>query len=663
MSSVAAKKPTPPELQRSFRGHRGAVTSVAVIPAPAPLTTARGATKVKSTPHSLIASGGMDGTVMLWSTNPTVRALRFTGHKGPVNDVCFYHTHNHYNPSGVTTSAAAAAGNLIASCSSDSTIRLWIPSVKGDSSVIKAHSASVRGICFSSSAAGNSPSPMLLSYSDDKSCKLWSVMTTKFMTSFLGHTNWVRAAAMSHGGSSSGVHFQDQGSSGGLLCASGGDDKVVHVWDPRACSRGSGATPQASKPGVPSQSTYASAAITHSLYYQHSPITALSFSPTNSNILASGAADGTVQVYDLRMTGEGTTPGKAQAGALLQHYGPGGAKSANTSYHVDAVSSLDFDPVVGSMLLSSSHDGTVKMWDLSEGFLYCTLTAHEGPVNKARFSPRFDLPQSSEYPMCSFATAGQDGKILSWDAVLPVRRSAVDSAEASRQQEAEEMTKLVSPSAPAPTTPSFVRPTTASTLRKARTDQQYAAQREESRPQTASGASPRGQRPSSARPTTADRPSTAPRQALRDVTASQRITTNQAVPAASDKQQHQLRDLPHDECYSVPEEASEGKGSAPAAAAPTSSGGEVQALSKLVESLQNQLTNLQTTSAEETRMLRQTIEQQETVNRQLLAQFEQALGFLVTQHGGVPSELGTPQPTNSEDTPNTTTDEVAVTSE
>jgi hypothetical protein len=480
-------------------------------------------------------------------------------------------------------------------------------------------------------------------------------MTTKFITSFLGHTNWVRAAAMSHGGSSSGVHFEDQGSSGGLLCASGGDDKVVHVWDPRACSRGSGATPQAAKPGIPSQATYASAAITHSLYYQHSPITALAFSPTNSNILASGAADGTVQVYDLRMTGEGATPGKAQAGALLQHCGPGGAKSANTSYHVDAVSSLDFDPVVGSMLLSSSHDGTVKMWDLSEGFLYCTLTAHEGPVNRARFSPRFDLPQSSEYPVCSFATAGQDGKILSWDAILPVRRSAVDSAEASRrQQEEEEMTKLVSPSAPAPTTPSFVRPTTASTLRKARTDQQYAAQREESRPQTSSGASPR-QRPPSARPTTADRPSTAPRQALRDVTANQRVSSQVPYsPAASDKQQ-QLRDLPHDECYSVPEEASEGKSSSPVAAPAVSNGGEVQALSKLVESLQNQLTNLQATSAEETRMLRQTIEQQETVNRQLLAQFEQALGFLVTQHGGVPSELGTPTPlpANPEDTPNT----------
>ena len=635
--SDSSSQPSAPQLQRSFRGHRGAVTSVAIIPAPAPLTTNRGQAlsprgDSKPSQHSLIASGSADGTVMLWSTNPTVRALRFAGHRGPVNDVCFYHTHSHYNPSGMATSAAAAAGNLIASCSSDSTIRLWIPSVKGDSSVIKAHSASVRGVCFSSSAAGNSPSPMLLSYSDDKSCKLWSVLTTKFITSFLGHTNWVRAAAMSHGGSSA-VHFEDSGSSGGMLCASGGDDKVVYVWDPRACSRGSGVSTAASKPGVPSQSAYASSAITHSLYYQHSPITALAFSPTNSNVLASGAADGTVQVYDLRMSGEKTgSAGRSQAGALLQHYGPGGGSgAANTNYHADAVTSLDFDPVVGSMLLSSSNDGTVKMWDLSEGFLYCTLTAHEGPALKARFSPQFSLPRSSEYPVCQFATAGRDGLVLSWESTLPIRKAAVEesaaAANATRGIEEPAMTKLVSPVAPAPTTPSFVRPTTSSSLRKARTDQQFAAQREESRPQTSSGV-----RASSARAASGARPqSAAPRAPLNEL-------TNRANSDTAKGGKKQLNNLHYDESYEL--EAVEGKGAATPQLPPApTEGTQVEVLSKMVESLQDQLTQLRTSSAEESRQLRHTIENQEAMNRQLLAQFEQALGFLVAQHGGVPAEL------------------------
>ncbi len=65
-------------------------------------------------------------------------------------------------------------GNLIASGSKDETIRLWENNIKGHSSTLKAHSASVRSVNFSSDGR------LLLSTSDDKSVKVWNVLDKRF---------------------------------------------------------------------------------------------------------------------------------------------------------------------------------------------------------------------------------------------------------------------------------------------------------------------------------------------------------------------------------------------------------------------------------------------------------------------------------------------------
>ena len=58
------------------------------------------------------------------SFKPQLRAFRFVGHKGPVN-------HVEYSPSG----------HLVGSASADRTVRLWLPSAKGESVCIKGHTA------------------------------------------------------------------------------------------------------------------------------------------------------------------------------------------------------------------------------------------------------------------------------------------------------------------------------------------------------------------------------------------------------------------------------------------------------------------------------------------------------------------------------------------
>lgn len=61
---------------------------------------------------------------------------------------------------------------------------------EGSSVQIKAHQAPVRSVQFSCDGQ------LLVSASDDKSVKIWSVNDRKFQYAFT-HTNWVRSAVFS----------------------------------------------------------------------------------------------------------------------------------------------------------------------------------------------------------------------------------------------------------------------------------------------------------------------------------------------------------------------------------------------------------------------------------------------------------------------------------
>jgi len=59
---------------------------------------------------------------------------------------------------------------------------------KGESTVFKAHTATVRSVDFSSDGLN------LLTCSDDKTIKVWAVHRQKFQFSLTQHMNWVRSA-------------------------------------------------------------------------------------------------------------------------------------------------------------------------------------------------------------------------------------------------------------------------------------------------------------------------------------------------------------------------------------------------------------------------------------------------------------------------------------
>ena len=61
-------------------------------------------------------------------------------------------------------------GDLLASASKDNTVRLWIPSAKGESKTLKGHTAPVRSVSFSSDQTS------LITASDDKTAKVITIL-------------------------------------------------------------------------------------------------------------------------------------------------------------------------------------------------------------------------------------------------------------------------------------------------------------------------------------------------------------------------------------------------------------------------------------------------------------------------------------------------------
>ena len=283
-------------------------------------------------------------------------------------------------------------GTLLASCSTDLTIKLWDPSDEYKNiRTLPGHDHSVSAVRFIPSGAAGAPlsGNLLVSASRDNTLRIWDVTTGYCVKTLRGHTDWVRDVAASFDGRWLLSVGNDQ--TGRLWDASSGENKIVflgHEHTIECC-------------------TFAPAAT----YVHLAALAGYKKPPSASSsgeFLATGSRDKTIRIWDSRGTVIKTLVG-----------------------HDNWIRGLVFHPG-GKFLLSVSDDYTIRCWDLTEeGRCVKVIQAHEHFVSSVRWVPNriksVETPQVNgavngvgkeegvkESIQCVLATASVDKSVRVW---------------------------------------------------------------------------------------------------------------------------------------------------------------------------------------------------------------------------------------------------------
>jgi platelet-activating factor acetylhydrolase IB subunit alpha len=303
--------------RHTLESHRDAVQCVAFHPV-----------------FSSLASGSEDYSIKIWDWELGELERTVKGHTRAVLDVDF---------------GGPRGGTLLASCSSDLTIKLWDPSDEYKNiRTLPGHDHSVSAVRFVPSGAAASPSSgnLLVSASRDKTLRIWDVSTGYCVKTIRGHNEWVRDVSPSFDG---------------RWLVSAGVDQTARLWDAgsgelKATLLGHDHTIECCVFAPPASYVHLAALAG----VKKPPV-----SSSSAEYIATGSRDKSIKIWDARGTLIKTLLG-----------------------HDNWVKGLVFHPG-GKYLLSVSDDKTLRCWDLEqEGKLVKTLDdAHGHFVSCIRWAP------------------------------------------------------------------------------------------------------------------------------------------------------------------------------------------------------------------------------------------------------------------------------------
>jgi len=246
---------------------------------------------------------------------------RLTGHSAPVKDAAF-----------------SGDGQVLASASTDMTVRLWMTMSGQPLHILRRHSNGVNAVAFSANGR------LLASGGADQTIFIFDMMDSTGSTALNGHTNEITSVVF-----------------GGDLLASGGWDNTVRLWDSiekRELSvitlpdwvRGLAVSPDekyfaaACKNGTVYLIEFVTGEVIHTIQAHEHGADCAAFSPGGS-LLVTGGRDNLVKLWDLQ------TPSDQPVAQFEGHSKP--------------VLTVAFHPT-GNMIASGGGDHTARLWAVVE---------------------------------------------------------------------------------------------------------------------------------------------------------------------------------------------------------------------------------------------------------------------------------------------------------